>query len=248
MAIVEYRVAGSSVTPEKPVSVFLNGQLVVQTQGSPHDLGDLGVGYLFTEGILSERDSLKSVEVDSLAHEVRIWSEELPPEDSAVQRRASSGQSSSRLRCLAFEPTSLAASFPVNFLADDIVLQMDELCNRSPHRNAGNGVHGCGLGGGSRASLLLVREDLGRHNAMDKTLGRAWLDGVDFKDKALFITGRISAEMAMKACVAGVPLLVSRKSATEEAVARAQHLGITLVSHCRNNYLRVLTHPERIRE
>ena len=65
-------------------------------------------------------------------------------------------------------------------------------------------------------------------------------------DKALFITGRISCEMALKAHRAGCPVLVSRKSATDEAARRAEELGVTLVSHCRDGRLRVLSCPDRI--
>ena len=64
-------------------------------------------------------------------------------------------------------------------------------------------------------------------DAMDKLVGQAWLDRVDVRDKALFITGRISCEMALKAHRAGCPVLVSRKSATDEAARRAEELGVT---------------------
>ena len=81
---------------------------------------------------------------------------------------------------------------------------------------------------------------------MDKLVGQAWLDRVDVRDKALFITGRISCGWRSRPYRAGCPVLVSRKSATDEAVRRAEELGVTPASHCRGGRIRVLSRSERV--
>lgn len=248
MAIVEYPVPARSESAERPIRIYLNDVPVAVSQGSPFGLPELAVGYLLSEGLIADRDCF--VEVTAVPEEaaVHVASGERAAEGYVpLHRVTSAGCASSALLREARrveEPAALETA--ARFDADDLLACMDELCERSPRRNTGACVHGCGLGAAGAGSLLLVREDIGRHNAMDKLVGQAWLDRVDVRDKALFITGRISCEMALKAYRAGCPVLVSRKSATDEAVARAEELGVTLVSHCRDGRVRVLSRPERV--
>lgn len=137
-----------------------------------------------------------------------------------------------------------ANHYPACFRAEDIARMMDELCERSPRRNTGECVHGCGVG--RTGSLELVREDIGRHNAMDKLIGQAWLDGLPMRQMALFTTGRISYEMVLKAAQSTASVFVSRKSITDAAMELADQLGVTLVARCRENRMEVYTHHERI--
>ena len=106
------------------------------------------------------------------------------------------------------------------------------------------GVHACGLARGGR--LLFVREDVGRHNAVDKLLGRAWLDDIPTSDAVLISTGRISYEMAVKAAKAAVPIVATRSAVTDLAADIGDELGITLVGYVRGKKLTVYTHPERV--
>lgn len=248
MAIIEYRGSAARETAERPIRIFLNGVPVAVSQGSPHGLSELAVGYLLSEGLIADRDRLVEVTADPDGAAVHVSSGECAEDGYVPLHRVTSAgcARSALLREGDGVPAAAPLSTEARFDADDLLDQMDELCARSPRRNTGECVHGCGLGAAGEGGLSLVREDIGRHNAMDKLVGQAWLDRVEVRDKALFITGRISAEMALKAYRAGCPVLVSRKSATDEAVRRAEDLGVTLVSHCRDGRLRVLSHPERI--
>jgi FdhD protein len=111
------------------------------------------------------------------------------------------------------------------------------------YRDTG-GVHACGLG--RDGVLEMVREDVGRHNALDKLLGRAWLDRVPTTDAVLLTTGRISYEMAVKAAKARVPVVVSRTAVTDLAAQIAGELGITLAGYVRGGKMTVYTVPQRI--
>jgi FdhD protein len=109
------------------------------------------------------------------------------------------------------------------------------------------GLHATGLFDAD-GKLLLAREDVGRHNAMDKVVGRALLDGMlPFANRILCVSGRLSFELAQKAAVAGAPILVGVGAASSLAIALADERGMTLCGFARGDRLNVYTHPERVR-
>ena len=103
------------------------------------------------------------------------------------------------------------------------------------HYRASRGIHGAALA--DRDRVLLVAEDVGRHNAVDKLMGMALLRGISATDRILLSTGRVSSEMLLKAARMGVPVVASRTSPTEMAVALAEQLGVTVVGYLRGESL-----------
>ncbi len=106
------------------------------------------------------------------------------------------------------------------------------------------GVHACALAGGE--GILLFTEDIGRHNAFDKVMGRALLEGIDVADKFVLMTGRVSAQIVSKAAACGVAMLVSRSAVTDLGIKLARRFGITLVGFLRGRRLNVYTGHERV--
>ena len=106
------------------------------------------------------------------------------------------------------------------------------------------GVHASALS--DTKNLLVVAEDIGRHNTLDKIQGECLLSGLRTRDRLLLSTGRISSEMLLKAAKMQVPVVVSRHSPTGAAVSLAHDLGIALVGHARGDRLSVYSHPERL--
>jgi FdhD protein len=113
--------------------------------------------------------------------------------------------------------------------------RLRDLFAEAVHYRASRGIHGAALTDGE--TLLVVAEDVGRHNAVDKVKGEALLRGIPTADRILLSTGRVSSEMLLKAARMGVPLVASRTSPTEMAVGLAEQLGITVVGYLRQDSL-----------
>ena len=106
------------------------------------------------------------------------------------------------------------------------------------------GVHASALS--DTKNLLVVAEDIGRHNTLDKIQGECLLRGLSTRDRLLLSTGRVSSEMLLKAARMQVPVVVSRHSPTGRAISLARDLGIALVGYARGSRLSVYSHPERL--
>jgi FdhD protein len=106
------------------------------------------------------------------------------------------------------------------------------------------GIHAAAMADGEK--LLIVAEDVGRHNAVDKICGEAMLRGIPAAGKILLATGRISSEMLRKAAHMGTPVVVSRTSATTMSIRLAKRLGLTLVGYVRGDSFYVYSRPDRL--
>lgn len=231
---------------ERPVTVHLNDVEVATVQATPSDLDELAVGFLVAEGLITDRSALVGIDVDAKRGLVWVVSEEpVPPDLAARTRYLTSGCG----KGVTF--ASIGHTRGLDPVASDLVVDADQLYRlvgemareAALYRQTG-GMHACGLARDGR--LMLVREDVGRHNALDKVLGRVWLDSVQTDDAVLLSTGRISYEMAVKAAKARVPVVVSRSAVTDLAAEVAEALRITLVGYARGGKLTVYTHAARV--
>ena len=137
----------------------------------------------------------------------------------------------------------VAAAGPV--LARDLLADLPDRLRQPSFARTG-GLHATGLFS-PEGELLLVREDVGRHNAMDKVVGRALLDGlVPLHPRVLCVSGRLSFELVQKAAVAGAPILVGVGAPTSLAIDLAADRGLTLAGFARGGTVNVYTHPERV--
>lgn len=237
---------GRAMPSELPITVHINDTEVATMQATPLHLDELAAGFLHSEGLLTDAAAITSIEADAKRGLVWVRTSESVPDDIAErQRYLTSGcgkgvtfSSVGHARGLA--PIDSATTVTAEQIYG-LVRQLADAANM--YRDTG-GMHAAGLG--TAGGLITAREDVGRHNAVDKVLGRAWLDGLDTSGTVCVVTGRISYEMAVKAAKAGIPVVASRSAVTDLAAELADSLGIALVGYARGGKLTVYTHPERI--
>jgi len=230
---------------ERWLRITLNGREVAALMCSPGHEEELGAGFALTQGLIRGRQDLLSVGVRADAEHgeaVRI----VVPFDLS---RAMADRVSARGSCGGV--VSADEDLPV-LEGDNPVLPAEALHHMARsmaaaqeiYRQTG-GTHAAGIfsAGGEP---VVVREDVGRHNAVDKAVGYCLLGEVPLQDKVLVVSGRASREIAAKAVRAGLPILASISAATDAGVDIAERCGLTLVAFLRGRRMNVCTHPHRI--
>lgn len=197
---------------ERHLKMEVNGRIVADLVCTPSDLENLTVGWLVTEGIISDLSDIESIEILEKDNSVRISlvndnSEEKKPfKDDKILYNSIDAP----------EWRHEWVFSAVNAFAEDAGL----------HKRTG-GAHGCMLV--VEGSILYRSEDIGRHNAIDKVVGYAVRERIDRSKCMIFTTGRVPVDMLMKVVAARIPILVSKSVPTAEAVEMAKKHGITLI-------------------
>jgi FdhD protein len=220
------------VVREQPLTIYVNGEKFLTLLCSPIDLEALVVGYLWMEKVIGGLDEIRHVEVspvDGRAEVMLAGPVTLPTE--RILTSGCGGGITFRIDHRLFP--RLASTLRVR--PETLSLRMKDLFAAAVHYKTSRGIHGAALTDGER--ILVVAEDVGRHNAVDKIKGAALRQGIPTEDRILLSTGRISSEMLLKAARMGVPLVASRTSPTEMAVALAEQLNITVCGYVRTDSL-----------
>jgi FdhD protein len=226
----------AEVVREQPLTVYVNGERFLTLLCTPLKLDALVLGYLWMEkviGGLEDVTALTASEVDGRADVTLTRPVTLPTE--RILTSGCGGGITFRIDPRLF--TRLDS--PLRVRPANLAARMKDLYGEAVQYQASRGIHGAALADPDR--LLVVAEDVGRHNAVDKLKGEALLRNLPTTDRLLLSTGRISSEMLLKAARMGVPLVASRTSPTEMAVALAEQLGITVVGYVRPDSLNLYT-------
>lgn len=229
------------IVAEAHISVYVNAQEIATLMCSPLEQEALALGFLFNEGVIASLDDVRAVQANVARTSVDVF---LNRSDFEQPRRlvltsGCGGVSFQNLERL-YDP--LETDYTT---APDVITRlMRALKNASPLYKQVRGVHTSILG--DESGVLFSAEDVGRHNAIDKVVGKALLAGVSTRDKILLSTGRISSEMLNKARQMGVPVVASHTSPTALTVRLAAAWNICVVGYVRQAGMRVYTHPQRL--
>jgi FdhD protein len=236
-----------SVVTEVPLTIFLNGEELITLLTTGDANRELAVGFLLSEGFLKNRDDLRSVRVDDSSGTVEV---ELVGNLETVEKlwgkrtvTSGCGKGVTFYHVLDSLQARPAAS-AVKISPSQILALMGELNRLSDLYRETGGVHNSALADTER--VLIFRDDIGRHNAVDKIYGTCFLEDIPLEDKLLLTTGRISSEMAVKTAKMGVSVLISRSAPTSLALELAERVGLTVVGYVRGGGMVVYTGKSRI--
>ncbi len=231
-----------AVTEEGLLRIHVNGQELATVMCTPRAVDELALGFLRAEGLIRSLDDVRRVVVCPSRRCVEVWLH-----DTAValptRRIVTSGCGGG----VTFDDLS-APIAPLNthtrLAPEQVFARMRDLYHAADLYAATQGIHTAALSDGER--LLLVAEDVGRHNTVDRLWGQALQQDVATAGRLLLTTGRISSEMLRKAAKMGVPVVISRTSATSLSVALGRAWNVTVIGYVRRNSLRVYSAPERL--
>ena len=235
---------GDRVAVEEPLEIRVNGEAVAVTMRTPGHDEELALGFCLSEGIVPTAARLPD---DLAANAVEV---DAPGFELARLRRSFFTSSScgvcgkGALEAVAVEAPRIESPWTI---AGDVVRALPDRLRAGQGAFAvTGGLHATGLFD-REGRLVCVREDVGRHNAMDKVVGRAFREGaLPLADSVLCLSGRVSFELVQKAAVAGCPLLVAVGAPSSLAVDLAGDRGITLCGFVRRERMNVYTEPWRI--
>ncbi|MDI4634266.1 formate dehydrogenase accessory sulfurtransferase FdhD [Pelomonas sp. V22] len=239
------------VADEVPVALEYNGISHAVMLATPLDLEDFALGFSLSEGILQSADQLYAVEEEASELGITLHCE--VASEAFARLKESRRSLAGRTGCGLCGTESLAhvardlPRLPAGGMLERqaIAHAMAQFCERQTLQQATGAVHAaawCSADG----ALRWLREDVGRHNALDKLIGALASHGVDASTGFIAVTSRASFEMVQKTASAGVSLLAAVSAPTSFAVATAERAGMTLVGFARGADLVVYCHPERL--
>lgn len=233
-----------SVIVEMPLKIYINYELYTVLMCTPNELKELTVGYLFSEGIITSIDDIYSIDVKFEDRVCVVLKDDINVNFEGLKAKTSGcGNASVQLEYLELGSDKVICSdYEVSFKA--IIKLMKEFnCNSELFKQTG-GVHSCALC--SNDGITIFSEDIGRHNALDKVIGRALMNNIECDNKFLMTTGRISSDIIVKALKAQVPIIVSQSAPTDLALNIAKSAKMTVIGFARGNRMSIYSGKERV--
>jgi FdhD protein len=239
----------TAIVTESAFTLTVNGDIWISFTCTPVEIEALAIGFLYNEGLISSIDDIASIRVCQTSNNIDVWLS-INLEKPTYWKRTSG--------CAGGVTSIQKETMPEDTINKAIIIdkfklnqtQVNELVNQFYKAQElypiTGGIHTSALG--DRNTLLVVTEDIGRHNTLDKIAGLCLLDHISLDQNILITTGRVSSEMMQKAIRLNSCIVISRTAPTSLSVQMAERNGVTLIGYARRNSFRIYSHPERIIE
>ena len=231
------------VVEELPLTIFVNGEELATLLCSPDDLKYLVIGFLYNEGIIKNIKDIKELRVNKERGLVNIkLKADFKNIKDVFQRRVITSGCSGFYNPSDLKLKKIKSNFKIK--KEKINELMQELMKTSAVFKETGGVHISALCDDKK--IIFFNEDIGRHNTVDKIIGKSLEKNINLKNKIILTSGRLSSEMVLKAAKQQIPLIASKSAPTELAVKLAKNLGMTLVGFVRSGRVNVYCGEKRV--
>ncbi len=235
------------VAEEKPLFIFLNKTHYATIMCSPSKLKELALGHLLSEGVTKANDEIEEITIKEQACHVKFRS------SVDLEKRLKLAGKRSRIvlsACGSASPYEYVGKLfrvrsSLTVKAETILECVNRLNSMAETFRKTGGVHVAAIYKGD-GGLVAFAEDVGRHNAVDKAIGIAVLNGVDLNECFLALSGRMSGDIALKAARVGLPIVASLAAALDSGIDVAKKAGLTLVGFVRGKRMNAYTFPGRV--
>lgn len=245
--------AGSRVVPEEvPIAFSYGGSTHAVMMGTPADLEDFAAGFSLTEGIITSAAEIEDISVvdEGRGLDVQVTLAEDKEDALRTRRRHMAGPVGCGLCGIesidqAIRPVPDVSAVLLALTLKDVTDAAASLNDAQPLHAETYAVHGAGFFVPGKG-LIAVREDVGRHNALDKLAGALVRQGIEGPSGVVVVTSRISVEMVQKTAILGSALLIAISAPTALAIRTAEEAGMTLIALTRGEDFEVFTRTDRI--
>ncbi len=252
------RILEDQVSLESPLEIritrldsrpYLKNKSISITMRSPGQDKELAVGFLFSEGILTNLNQIKTIKAEE--NTVDIYVQDCPLNLNSLERHFYMSSSCGVCGKSSIESVMIHTKKKLNDnirISSELLISLPEILKQQQAEfNTTGGIHAAGLFDIS-GDLLFITEDVGRHNALDKLIGMGFLhDKLPFNECVLLLSGRASFELIQKAAMAEIPIVAAVGAPSSLAIELAEKSGITLLGFLRQNRFNIYSHFERIK-
>jgi FdhD protein len=252
-----------TLVAEEPLEMRIAGRALAVTMRTPGDDMDLLAGFLVSEGVIRHREDLLTMRycagTDDEGHNTynvldATLASHVPAVEASLQRSLLTTSACGLCGKATIDGVEIAS--PYTLATDEVTLDAAWICTLPERLRAAQqvfdrtgGLHAAALFDVASDELLVLREDVGRHNAVDKVIGWALRDDrLPLRGTLLLVSGRASFELAQKAAVAGIPAMAAISAPSSLAVDLAERVGLTLIGFLRSPSMVIYTGAARVRE
>ncbi|MFH2037924.1 MAG: formate dehydrogenase accessory sulfurtransferase FdhD [Chloroflexota bacterium] len=229
------------VIVEKPIDISIDGKYWITLMCTPTNLEELAIGFLYNEGLINSFQEIKMVEVCHNGNNIDIWLNHAINLPKKWQRTSGCTGGSTSVILSKSLKTSL---LPTSISPQKISLLLDLLLKNQNLYSISGGVHSSALSDGEK--ILIVMEDIGRHNTLDKISGFCLMKNSFPLPGIIISTGRISSEMLQKSARIGASIIISRTSPSSLSIDLALQLGICIIGYARKDRFKIFSHAEYV--